>query len=267
METFSDHQATTNTASSIILVVEDNEDMQEYLGSILEETYQVWFASNGLEALEVLAQQSIDLIISDIGMPVLDGFGLLKCLRQERENFVPFLFLTAHAEKTEVMQALLMGVDAYITKPFESDEFLARVNGLLLNNRRRKASYTQANQNPSDVAQVPGVEENVSFRSKWLKELEGVVNAELKNSNLKIPDLAFKMAVSERTFRSRIKEYSGFAPHEYMMEARMARALYLLEKGTFLTVAEVAHAVGLEYSSYFTRQFKERFGKSPSEYL
>jgi DNA-binding response OmpR family regulator len=248
-------------------VVGDDEDMREYLGSFLEELYQVFYASNGQEALSVLEQHSVDLIVSDIGMPIMDGFALLRCLRVERENFSPFLFLTAHIEKAEVMQALLLGVDAYITKPFESDELLARINGLLINNRRRKEAYLQTAQTHPESNQDPLVEGNASYRSKWLKELEGIANEEIGNPNIRIPDLAFKMAVSERTFRNRIKEYSGFSPHEYMMEVRMTKALHLLAKGTYLTVAEVANAVGLEYSSYFTKNFKERYGKAPSEYL
>jgi len=252
---------------SHILIVEDNLDMRDYIGSLLEEEYQVIYAANGQEALSILENGAVDLIISDIGMPIMDGFELLRVLRQEKENFTPFLFLTAQAIKTTIQQAFLMGVDGYITKPFESDEFLTRTNGILNNNRRRREAFEQKAQPSLEAGQIPSLEESVSFRSKWLKELENIVNAEISNPNIRVPDLAYQMTVSERTFRNRIREYTGFSPHEYMMEARMNRALQLLVTGTYLTIAEVAHAVGLEYSSYFSKNFKERFGKSPSEYL
>ncbi|MDO8365688.1 MAG: response regulator [Saprospiraceae bacterium] len=254
-------------APSNILVVEDDVDIREYLGSLLEETHHVLYASNGREALSVLYQHEVDLIISDIGMPILDGFELLQSLRSEKQNFTPILFLTAHAEKASVMQALLLGVDGYITKPFESDELMARVNGLLNNNRRRKEAYAQAVSSGREPEQAQEEVENASFQSRWLKELEEIVQKEIGNANIRVPELAHKMAASERTFRNRIKQYTGFSPNEYMMEARMAKALQLLERGTYLTVTEVAHAVGLEYSSYFTKTFKERFGKAPSDYL
>lgn len=264
---YSDLEAFT-LSSSYILVVEDNEDMREYLGSLLADSHKVLYASNGQEALEVLGKHTVDLVVSDIGMPIMDGFDLLKHLRQALDNLVPFLFLTAHTERAELMQALLLGVDAYLTKPFESEEFLARVNGLLINHQKRKEVYSQAihpdagAEDHRDNKEAP-----VSFRSGWLKELEGIVQKEFGNSNMRVPHLAYKMAVSERTFRNRVNEYTGLSPHEYLMEVRMHKALQLLEKGTYLTVAEVANAVGLEYSSYFTKQFKERFGKAPSEYL
>jgi DNA-binding response OmpR family regulator len=252
---------------SNILVVEDDVDMREYLGSILDETHQVLYASNGLEALSVLSHHSVDLIVSDIAMPIMDGFELLRSLREEQENLTPFLFLTAHTEKTTVMQALLLGVDAFVGKPFEYDEFLARINAILINNQRRKEAYIQALSTDVETENAQKQQENASFQSKWLKELEGVLHKEIGNSNIKVPELAYKMAVSERTFRNRIRKYTGFSPHEYIMEARMSMALELLRKGTYLTVAEVAHAVGLDYSSYFTKNFKARYGKAPSEYL
>jgi YesN/AraC family two-component response regulator len=257
-------------ADETILMVEDMVEMLDYLGDILSDTYQVSSASNGQEALRVLEHTSIDLIISDISMPEMDGFELLRCVRQERHLYIPFLFLTAHTDKSDVMDALLLGVDAYITKPFDSDELLARVKCLLHNNRKRKELYAQE-ATGSFATQDPLFERDegaaISFRMRWLKELEELVKKELPNSLTKIPDLAYRMAVSERTFRNRVKEYTGLTPNEYLMEVRMNKALSLLENQVYLTVSEVAHAVGLEHSSYFTKQFKERFGKTPSEFM
>lgn len=251
-----------------LLVVDDDEDMQAYIGSFLGSTYHILNASNGQEALSMLHCHSIDLVISDISMPIMDGFELLRRLRQEQNNLTPFLFLTAHSEKNGVMQALLLGVDAYVTKPFESDELMARVMSLLINNQRRKEAYAAAVSKSGDPSEVNlDLEEHASFRSKWLKELEEILHQEIGNFNIRIPDLAYKMAVSERTFRNRIKLFTGLSPHEYVMGVRMAKALQLLERGSYLTVAEVAHAVGMETTSYFTKNFKERFGKAPSEYL
>ncbi len=244
--------------------------MRDYLGELLSEQYQVAFASNGRQALHLLETKETDLIVSDIGMPEMDGFEFLRQLREDRQQFIPVLFLTGHTDKSEVIQALLSGVDAYVTKPFESDELIARVKGLLDNDRRRKTAYAgRPGKDEEGMLSHPAEAENkeVSYRVRWLKELEGVVHSEIGNSYIKIPDLAYKMAVSERTLRNRIKNYTGLSPNEYLMEARMNQALYLLENKVYATVSEVAYAVGIDHISYFTKQFKERFSKTPSQYL
>lgn len=262
-------KSTNIVQGSCILIVEDEEDMRDYLGELLSDDYTVALASQGQEAIHLLETKEIDLIISDISMPEMDGFEFLHQLREELQQLMPVLFLTGHTERDKVLKALLLGVDSYVTKPFESEELLARVQGLLSNNRRRKALYArlveqQGLQNGAGETSGEGV---ASFRTRWLKQLEEVLKKEISNANIKVPDLAYQMAVSERTFRNRVKEFTGLTPHEYIMEARLNKALYLLEHQVYPTVSEVAYAIGLNHSSYFTTQFKERFGKTPSEYL
>lgn len=251
-----------------ILVVEDDEDVQAYIHSLLKGAFKVSLASNGREALERLKSEPFDLIISDIGMPEMDGFALLRTLRNEWHDVIPFLFLTAHTEKAEVVEALMLGVDAYLTKPFDSDTLLARVRNLLANNHMRKQAY--ANPDADEEIAEPNSDSQTtlpSFRQLWLKELEHTVKAEIHNPDIKIPDLALKLAISERTLRTRIKQYTGLSPQQYLMEARLDKALQLLENQVYLTVAEVAYAVGLGSGSYFAKLFKERYGKAPSAYL
>ncbi|MGI9159411.1 MAG: helix-turn-helix transcriptional regulator, partial [Saprospiraceae bacterium] len=148
-------------------------------------------------------------------------------------------------------------------KPFEKDEFLARIATILKNNQRRKTIYGNSTQTTLTYAQEP----EDSFRARWLKELDAIIGKNIAGSHVKVSDLAFQMAESERTFRNRIKTYTGRSPHEYLTEARMNKARYLLENQVYLTVAEVANAVGLDHGSYFTKRFKERFGRTPSEFL
>jgi len=254
-----------------LLIVEDDPDVGSYIGEVLSDDYQVAYAANGAEALIFLENHPVDLIISDIGMPHIDGLELLRRIREERQELVPVLFLTAHKEQTEVIQALLLGVDAYVTKPFESDELRARVHGLLMNDRLRKAAYAVYSTGDNDALAAAEPEDldlsDVSFRVRWLKELEAVVEKEIGNPGIKVPDLAYKMALCERTFRKRIRLFTGFSPIEYLMEARMIKALRLLENKVYATVAEVVYAVGLNHAGYFSIQFRKRFGKYPSEYM
>ena len=251
-----------------VLLVEDDEELLEYLGLRLREDYTVYSASNGFQALEIFAKHSIDLIVSDVNMPVMDGFNLLREVRLQDKNLTPFLFLTVNSNKEELLKGLLMGVDAYLTKPFEVDELLIRINSILINNSTRKNIYLK--NSLSDISEpkigILKEEETASFKVRWLKKLEDVVASELSNANLKIPDIAYELAVCERTFRKRIKAYTGLSPHEYLMNARLAKALYLLENKIFLNIGEVATAVGLNNSGYFSKAFKERYGKLPSEF-
>jgi len=251
-----------------VLLAEDDEELLEYLGLRLREDYTVYSASNGFQALEIFAKHSIDLIVSDVNMPVLNGFDLLGKIRLQDKNLTPFLFLTVNSNKEELLKGLLMGVDAYLTKPFDMDELLIRVNSILINNSTRKEIYSKNSQPAISQPQIEILkeEETSSFKIRWLRQLEEVLTLELSNRNIKIPDIAYKLAICERTFRKRVKEYTGLSPHEYIMNVRLAKALHLLENKIYLNVGEVATAVGLENSGYFSKAFKERYGKLPSEF-
>jgi len=251
-----------------VLLAEDDEELLEYLGLRLRKDYTVYSASNGIQALEIFAMHSIDLIVSDVNMPVLNGFDLLQEVRLQDKDLTPFLFLTVNSKKEELLKGLLMGVDAYVTKPFDVDELLIRIHSILINNSTRKEIYSKNNQAAISQPKIGILKEveTASFKIRWLKQLEEVVTLELSNKNIKIPDIAYKLAISERTFRKRVNEYTGLSPHEYIMRARLAKALYLLENKIYLNVGEVATAVGLDNSGYFSKAFKERYGKLPSEF-
>ncbi len=251
-----------------VLLVEDDEELLEYLKLCLQEYYTVYSASNGFQALAIFAMHSIDLIISDVNMPVMNGFDLFRQVRLMDKNLTPFLLLTVNSDKEELLKGLSTGVDAYLTKPFEIEELLIRINSILINNTTRKELYLK--NNLSDISQ-PNIrtlkeEETASFKVRWLKQLEKIVASEMSNPHIKIPDIAHKLAVCERTFRKRITDYTGLSPHEYLMNARLAKALHLLENKIYLNVGEVATAVGLNNSGYFSKAFKERYGKLPSEF-
>ena len=251
-----------------VLLAEDNEELLEYLELRLQKDYTVYSASNGFQALEIFAKHSIDLIVSDVNMPVLDGFDLLREVRLRDTNLTPFLFLTVNSNKEELLKGLLMGVDAYLTKPFEIDELLIRINSILINNSTRKEIFSKNSQSAISQPKI-GIlkkEETSSFKIRWLKQLEEILASELSNKNIRIPDIAFKLAICERTFRKRVTDYTGLSPHEYLMNARLEKALNLLENKIYLNVGEVATAVGLDNSGYFSKAFKERYGKLPSEF-
>jgi len=251
-----------------ILLVEDDEGMLDYISALLIASYRVSLARNGHDALHELNAESIDLIVSDIAMPIMDGLDLLKTIRNSNRPIIPFLILTGHTGKHNLLNALHLGVDSYLTKPFDGEELLAHIENLLTNSRRRNNFFISSDrENAVQSAANTAAGLPHSFCENWLNELATVVRAEIANPQVKISDIAFKMAVSERTLRTRIRQYTGLSPSDFLTEARLLKARQLLERQTYLTVAEVAFAVGISSSSYFTKVFRGRFGKAPLEYM
>ena len=247
-----------------LLVAEDSPDMQQYLYDVLCNHYSVSLANDGAAAWEMLTEHGMtfDLVISDIMMPNMDGTMLLNKVRTSEKFFdMPFLFLTALAEQEAIIEALYIGVDSYLTKPFIVEELLARVNNLL--HYRKQRQQQQSVKEDSDTTS----EAVLSNEVKWLKELDAVLEKKVHFSDLKIDDLAHDLFVSERTFRTKIKAYSGLSPSDYLMKYRLRKALLLLEKQSYSNISQVCYAVGFKNASHFSKVFKAEYGKSPSDYL
>jgi signal transduction histidine kinase/DNA-binding response OmpR family regulator/ligand-binding sensor domain-containing protein len=250
--------ATPGSDKPTVLIVEDDADMMQFISSILEEDYRLLTTDNGKSALELLKLHSADLILSDYMMPEIDGLQLLKAVRQ-RSAYIPFVLLTARVEAADRLEALQFGVDDYLTKPFSPDELKARLVNLISRQKSRKA-FLLENESSPEV-------ENLSFDQKWLQLLQDAVYDNLANPLFSVEMLATLLHTTERTLRNKIKSAVGITPIEYISEARLQKARQLLEARVHSTVAEVCFAVGFETPKYFTKLFKERFGKLPSEFL
>lgn len=249
------------TPEATLLLVEDNPDMQRFLQQILSPHYRILSAFNGEEALEALqASNHIDLIVSDMMMPVMDGQQLLKKLKSEEKWMgLPVIMLTARAGEQERLRALAVGVDDYLTKPFSTPELLARITNLL------KFRNLRHNRQPKPGAvAAPGIS---AADLNWLKSVEQRILSELQNAGLSVARLAQELHLSERQLHRRIKSVTGMTPNRYFWELRLHQAKQLLETGSLSTVAEVSYAVGIETPEYFSKKYKERFGKKPVAYF
>ncbi len=266
-----------------VLVVEDNPDLRDYLQTILEVKYNVQTAENGQVAWELLNgelkmengelnddsqlsiinyQLSIDLILSDLMMPIMDGYQLLEKLKSDdRFRHIPTVMLTARADLRDKLKALRIGVDDYLLKPFEEEELLARIENLLNNSRLRHAAQNETSESrPAKVTMTQA-------DADWLAELEKLVQKGQKSKLLSVSWLAANSNLSERQFRRRLHKTSGLSPQQYIAEMRLQEARALLEVGKYATIAEVAYAIGFNDASAFSRKFRNHFGKSPSDYL
>ena len=263
-----------------ILLVEDNESLRDYVRLILGGKYHVEVAGHGRAALKRLAAvggpsalpRLPDLIISDVMMPIMDGFQLIESLKSDdRYRSIPVVMLTARADLQDKLKALRIGVDDYLLKPFEEEELLARVENLLKNAWRRAGkeavdSKAEAAED-SALSPVPAPPALSPKDLAWLAELEKMVAREVGNSQFHTDALADAMLTSRTKFYQQVKRLTGMTPNEYVQEVRFNKARMLLEERSVASVKAASGAVGFRDVEYFSKQFRTRFGKAPSEYL
>ena len=257
---------------SKILVVEDNPEMQVLIQSILSVDYNCVIANHGLEAWTLLQKEDssiddIDLILSDVMMPEMDGYTLLEKIKgHDRWRNLPVVMLTARSAEEDKLQALRMGVDDYLMKPFSPQELKARLHNLISNYQNRK-QFQQNNKAESAKIDIE-FETEESASQIWLKEVETAAKEALdKGYKLTTSVLADQVFLSERQFSRRLKSMTGLTPNGYIQEVKLQKARTLLENGVYTTVGEVAAAAGYSSGSYLTKSYQDRFGKKPGAYL
>jgi len=244
-----------------VLVVEDNAEMRYYLREILGQKVNLAEAGNGKEALQWLEGNKADLIISDIMMPEMDGREFISLLKSsEQYKKIPVITLTALADAESQHSMLRMGIDDYIVKPFNATELSIRVYNLLHNLEERK----EFNRQPAEPEDVPAdSKEAEEFRDK----ITGYVLARIKNTNVSVYDLAYELHLSERQLYRLAKGLTGCTPAQLIKEVRLQKAYELLLSGQINKIEDVANRVGFETPAWFSKQFLERFGKRPTEFL
>lgn len=241
-----------------ILIVEDNPEMSDFLERILRPQYDCQKVYSGAEALNKLNDYEYDLITSDLMMPEMNGLEFRKKLNENKQwRQLPFIMLTASSLETDRLSGFTLGIDDYITKPFNSKELLARIDNLLRNKLERE-QFEAREQNNTPVE---------SADHQLVKQAEQIILEHLQEPDFKVTDLAQKMNYSSRQLGRLIKKLTGLSPVNFILEIRLQKAYQYLQNKQFTTVSEVRYQIGIESASYFTTKFKERFGKSPKEFL
>ena len=249
------------TEKPVILVVEDHPDLQAYIKMILSSKYHVLTTDNGQSALEILAQiQDCHLILSDLMMPIMDGFQLLERLKSsDTTRHIPVVMLTARAEVQDKLKALRIGVDDFIIKPFDDEELMVRVENLLKNQKIRSAVSDDNKTTKNTKAFISDKDQT------WLADFEAYVKQHLGNEHLSVPQLAENFAMSESRLLRLLKRVTGLTPIQYLQEARLNEGRKLLVSRAYQSVSEVSRVVGYRDVRAFSRGFRKRFGKLPSE--
>jgi DNA-binding response OmpR family regulator len=243
-----------------ILIVDDNEDFRIFLRDNLQEFFDVLEAENGKKALEICLEHIPDMVISDVMMPELDGYELCKALKSDvRSSHIPVILLTARTANEHIVQGLETGADEYITKPFNLDILMLRINKLLEQRAEIHHQIVQKKEiNPSEI-KVSSLDEQLI--DKAIK----CVEENMDNSDFSVELLSQEMGMSRVHLYKKLLSITGKTPIEFIRILRLKRAAQLLGKSQ-LTVSEVAYQVGFNNPKYFSRYFKEEFGLLPSVY-
>ncbi|MBL4710542.1 MAG: response regulator [Flavobacteriales bacterium] len=244
-----------------VLIVEDNHDLRDYLSYILSPHYNIITAENGQEALKKLPRANCQLILSDVMMPIMDGFEFLEKVKShDKWRGLPFIMLTARAELQTRLNALRIGVDDYLLKPFDEEELLVRVKNLVANYTERKIFIEEEALDES----IASIESIVSAADQqWLEQTEKIVLKEMGNAIFSNDYLADLLSISRDFLYKKIKSLTGLTPTKYTRVIRLQKAKILLQQGK--SVKEVSYEVGFQKPEYFSKLFKKEFGKLPSE--
>lgn len=248
-----------------ILVVEDNADMRGYIRSILRDYYNVLEATNGAEALDVLNNQSVDFIISDLMMPVMDGIELSRRVKEAFAiSHIPFLMLTAKTSPETRLESYRTGVDEYLLKPFDETLLLTRIENILDNRRR----YQRKFKTNMDVEAL-NIEEE-SGDKKFINQVMEAIKEHYKNPYFEVSDFSEAVGVSKSLLNKKLQSLIGQSAGQFIRNYRLntARELLLKNRETKqMNIAEIAYEVGFNDPKYFARCFSKQFNTTPSALL
>jgi signal transduction histidine kinase/DNA-binding response OmpR family regulator/streptogramin lyase len=260
----SENKQSSTHADTIILVVEDNIELRQFMVNALRSKYHVIEASNGEEAIETGLNVIPDIIISDILMPKMDGLELARRIKEDINiSHIPIILLTAKTDIESKLDALKKGVDDYITKPFSINYLEARIENLLKTREQLQSYFKSTLSNGTITLSKPEITSlDELFIDKTIQYLE----QNYENSNMNIDDIALGAGVSRSSFFKKIKSLTGLAPVDFIREFRLQKALQIIEAGEN-NISQIAYGVGINDTRYFSKCFKQKYGMNPSEYI
>jgi DNA-binding response OmpR family regulator len=250
-----------DTDKAEILVVEDNQGLREYLVAELRKEYTVLEAGDGEEGYEIAMQHCPDLIISDIMMPRKDGNAFCNAVKQNiNTSHIPFILLTAKSSVDDQITGVNSGADLYITKPFNIRYLMAHIHQIIAS---RQSLYSRFSQ---DVYLMPSKIATNEMDQVFLQKAIDYIIQNLQDSQLSVDSMSDVFNLSRTQVYRKIKALTGKSAVEFIRAVRIKQAIKLMDTHK-LTLSEIAFQTGFSSASYFTRCFKEEYGKTPSEYL
>lgn len=236
-----------------IAIIEDHPEIRNSLVELIQiNGYNTISAQDGKEGLALIKRSHPDLIVTDIMMPQLDGFDLVKELRSnERYHDIPIIFLTARVTMSDKLKGLEYGANDYITKPFEIRELLLKIKNLLqLQENTRQEKDT-----------TPVIE---SQDQRFIRSVQAAIDEQIENVELGLPDLASALEISTSTLQKKLKRIEEKSVSQYIREYRLKRAKDLIE-ADYGSLSDIAHKMGFRNLSYFSRTYNQFYGIAPSK--
>ena len=247
-----------------ILIVEDEDEIRNYLITELGNHFRVSSCSNRKEALEFIRQHMPDLVLSDIMMPEINGITLLRKLKQNiKTNHIPIILLTAKNSEKDYIEGLSLGADAYIAKPFNLDILITTIENLIRNREilRNNFSGKQEQDANIEVAQPQSADE------KLMQKVLKAINKNLNNPDLNAEMIASEVGISRVHLYRKLKELTNQSTRDFIRNIRLKQAEILLKSEKNYNMSEIAQLVGFNNTTYFSNAFKELYGVSPSKYM
>ena len=277
-----DSEENAENQRPLLLIVEDNSDIRQYIEESLKEDYRILQACNGKEGKDLALDQMPDLIVSDIMMPEMDGIEMTRILKEDiRTSHIPIILLTAKTSATDQQEGYDSGADSYLMKPFSAKLLQSRIRNIL-SGRRRLAEYI-AQQNFSSILskEMPtgescqkNEETHLEMESptaqlseldrKFLEKLNNLIEKHISTDDLDIAFMTDKMAMSHSTFYRKVKALTGMRANEYIKKAKLRKSMTLLQNEQY-SISEVAMLTGFNNIGNFRESFKREFGMTPSE--
>ena len=243
-----------------LLLVEDNDELLYLMERLLSRHYQVMLAKNGAEALLLVKNNDIDIIVSDVMMPEMDGLELCRNIKGNLEtSHIPIILLTAKNSAEDRIECYNAGANAYISKPFELKVLEARINNFLSEKKNKQEEFR------SDVDTNYDLLDATAIDKEFLEKVTEIVQENLSSSSFDVVQLADILAMSKSSLYRKIKAITGLSPVEFIRNIRLKQGVNLL-KNKSVTVSEVAYACGFSNPKYFATCFKDEFGITPKEY-
>lgn len=247
----------------LVLIVEDNADVAEYMTMLLKTRYRLAIAHDGMKGLEMATQLVPDIIVTDVMMPRMDGYELCQAVKQSDVlNHIPVIIVTAKTTQADKLRGLQLGVDAYIYKPFDAEELAVSVGNLLEKSRMLRERYMQAvaEHQPNAEAALPPQDR------AFIDRVNTIVDKEMNEGNVTVDTVAVALCMSSAQFRRKLTAVSGTTPAVYIRTRQMQMAQRILDSNADLPINEVAMKCGFYDVSHFTRTFKLVMGVTPTQY-
>ena len=252
----------TGSGRHRVLIVDDDEEIGRYIANELSHFYKFGFCSNGKEGLRELLSHDYDVVVSDVMMPEMDGFTMLRMIKTNMNiSHIPVIMLTSKSDVGNRLEGLERGADAFLAKPFNMDELHGVIDNLIQGRLRLKGKYSGAQQQ-ADKVERPEVKGN---DEQLMERIMKAVNKNLGDSDFSVEMLTQEVGISRAQLHRKMKEMTGLSTSEFIRNIRLEQAARLLKEQK-INVTQVAYTVGFSNLAHFSTIFRKHFGVSPSEY-